>query len=59
LTEDMGLSLEQADLSALGFCKKVEVTKDDTIITEGAGDKQNVQDRVDQIKAQIAVTTSD
>jgi len=59
LTEDMGLNLEGADLSALGFCKKVEVTKDDTIITEGAGDKQNVNDRVEQIKAQMDVTTSE
>jgi len=55
----MGLNLEGADLSALGFCKKVEVTKDDTIITEGAGEKHNVQDRVDQIKAQLDVTTSE
>lgn len=53
------MSLETSDLSALGFCKKVEVTKDDTLITEGAGDKANLEDRCESIKAQLANTTSD
>lgn len=51
--------MENSDLSALGFIKKAEVTKDDTIMTEGAGDKANIQDRVEQIKAQLETTTSD
>lgn len=59
ITEDMGLTLENSDLSALGFAKKAEITKDDTIITEGAGDKAHIGDRVEQIKAQLETTTSD
>jgi len=46
-------------LSVLGFCKKVEITKDDTLITEGSGDKSSVNERVEQIKSQITLTTSD
>lgn len=59
ITEDIGLTLENSDLSALGFAKKVEITKDDTLITEGAGEKKNVEDRVEQIRSQIEATSSD
>jgi len=53
------MNLENVDLSALGFAKKVEVSKDDTIITEGAGEKEGVKDRAGQILAQIEGSTSD
>jgi chaperonin GroEL len=53
------MSLDNVDLSALGYAKKIEVTKDDTIITEGAGEKENVKDRAEQILSQIELTTSD
>jgi chaperonin GroEL len=59
ISEEVGMSLDNVDLSALGYAKKVEVTKDDTIITEGAGEKENVQDRAEQILSQIETTTSD
>ncbi|MCD8166567.1 MAG: chaperonin GroEL [Bacteroides sp.] len=59
ISEEKGLTLEQATLKMLGTCDKVTVSKDDTTIVNGAGDKENIQARVNQIKTQIATTTSD
>ena len=59
ISEEKGLKLEQATLEMLGTADKVTVTKDNTTIVNGAGDKENIQTRINQIKAQIATTTSD
>ena len=59
ISEEKGLKLEQATLEMLGTCEKVTVTKDNTTIVDGAGDKQNIKDRVNQIKAEIKNSTSD
>mgnify|MGYP003218177970 CR=1 FL=1 len=58
ISEEKGLKLEQATLEMLGTCDKVTVTKDNTTIVNGAGDKQCIADRVAQIKNEIANTTS-
>ncbi len=58
ISEEKGLTLEQATLEMLGTCEKVEVTKDNTTIVNGAGDKQVIRDRVAQIKKEIENTTS-
>ena len=58
ISEDKGLKLEQATLEMLGTCDKVVVSKDNTTIVNGAGDKQLIADRVAQIKNEIANTTS-
>lgn len=59
ISEETGLSLESADLGMLGRAKKVTVDKDNTTILNGEGDKSAIEDRVKQIRAQIANTTSD
>ena len=58
ISEEKGLKLEQATLDMLGTCEKVEITKDNTTIVDGAGDKQAIADRVAAIKNEIANTTS-
>ena len=58
ISEEKGLKLDQATLEMLGTCDKVTVTKDNTTIVNGAGDKQCIADRVAQIKNEIANTTS-
>ncbi|CAM3097806.1 chaperonin GroEL [Leuconostoc rapi] len=59
ITEDLGLNLKDVTIDQLGQASKVNVTKDNTTIVEGAGDKAAVATRVDTIKQQIAETTSD
>ena len=58
ISEEKGLKLEQATLEMMGTCDKVVVSKDNTTIVNGAGKKQNIADRVAQIKNEIANTTS-
>ena len=58
ISEDKGLTLDKATLEMLGTAKKVTITKDNTTIVDGGGEKQNIQDRVNQIKNEIANTTS-
>ncbi|MCI7310239.1 MAG: chaperonin GroEL [Prevotella sp.] len=58
ISEEKGLKLEQATLEMMGTCDKVVVSKDNTTIVNGAGDKQLIADRVAQIKNEIANTTS-
>ena len=59
VSEEKGLSLEQATIEMLGRCDKVTVSKDNTTIVNGVGSKEAIADRVAQIKAQIAATKSD
>ena len=59
ISEEKGLKLEQATIDMLGSAEKVTITKDNTTIVNGAGDKENIHDRCEQIKAQIAATKSD
>ena len=59
ISEERGLRLESATLEMLGTAEKVTIDKDNTIIVNGAGKKQSIADRINQIKAQIAATTSD
>ena len=58
ISEEKGLKLEQATLEMLGTCDKVVVSKDNTTIVNGAGEKQLIADRVAQIKSEIASTKS-
>merc|ERR1719502_1315184 len=53
------MSLEKVDISALGQAKKISLTKDDTVILEGAGDESDVKERCEQIRDTIASTTSE
>ena len=59
ISEDLGMKLENVGLSLLGRAKKVEISKDDTTIVDGAGKKAEIKSRVEQIRAQIEETTSD
>ncbi len=59
ISEEKGLKLEQATIEMLGTAEKVTITKDNTTIVNGAGDKTLIKERCEQIKAQIAATKSD
>jgi len=59
ISEDLGIKLENVTLDMLGRAKKVSISKEETTIVDGAGDKSDFQGRVAQIKAQIEETTSD
>ena len=59
ISEEKGLKLEQATIEMLGTADKVTVSKDYTTIVNGAGVKENIKERCDQIKAQIVATKSD
>jgi chaperonin GroEL len=59
ISEEVGLKLENVTLDLLGKARKVTVTKDETTIVEGAGSKEDVQGRINQIKAEIENTDSD
>ena len=58
ISEDKGLKLEQATVEMLGSAEKVTVTKDNTTIVNGNGDKENIRMRIEQLKNQMEVTTS-
>ena len=59
ISEDLGIKLESVTLDMLGRAKKVTITKDDTTVVEGVGEKDAIEARISQIKAQIEATTSD
>ncbi len=59
ISEDLGIKLESVTLDMLGRAKKVSITKENTTIVDGAGQKSDIEGRVAQIKAQIEETTSD
>ncbi|MGR3317082.1 MAG: chaperonin GroEL [Candidatus Anammoxibacter sp.] len=57
--EDLGITLSNLSISDLGQAKKVVIGKENTLILEGAGSKKDIQDKIDQIKAELDATTSD
>ena len=59
ISEDLGIKLENVGIEMLGKAKKVSITKDDTTIVDGAGDRADIEARIGQIKRQIEDTTSD
>ena len=59
ISEELGLSLKDATVDMLGRARQVKVTKENTIIVDGAGDPQAIRERVSQIRAQIGMTTSE
>ena len=59
ISEDLGIKLENVSLDMLGKAKKVTITKDDTTIVDGSGEKDGIEGRISQIKRQIEDTTSD
>ncbi|MEZ5883676.1 MAG: chaperonin GroEL [Paracoccaceae bacterium] len=59
ISEDLGMKLENVGMDMLGSAKKVSITKDNTTIVDGAGDKAEIEARVAQIRTQVEETTSD
>ena len=59
ITEDVGLKLENTDITLLGTARKVVVTKDETTIVDGAGDAEQIAGRVAQIRSEIEKSDSD
>ena len=59
ITEDLGQELESFGISSLGQAKRVEITKDDTLIVEGKGKSKAIKERIDTLRTQISGTTSD
>ncbi len=59
ISSDLGLELKDASVAQLGRCRQVKINKDNTIIVDGMGDKDEIKARVNQIKAGIETTTSD
>ena len=59
ISEDLGMKLENVGIDMLGKARKISITKDDTTIVDGAGDKAEIEARVAQIRSQIEDTTSD
>ncbi len=59
ISEDLGIKMENVTLEMLGTAKKVQITKDETTIIDGAGDKKEIEARVNQIRAQVENTDSD
>jgi chaperonin GroEL len=59
ISEDLGIKLENVKLNDLGRAKRISIDKDNTTIVDGAGDKDDIEARVKQIRAQIEETTSD
>ena len=59
IAEEVGLSLEKATLNELGTAKKIQVTKDETTLIDGAGSESDIKGRVEQIRSQVEETTSD
>ncbi len=59
ISEDLGIKLENVTMEMLGRAKKVSITKDDTTLVDGAGDKAAIEGRIKQIRAQIEETTSE
>ncbi len=59
ITEDLGLDIKETKIEQLGRARQVKITKENTIIVDGAGDKDEINGRVDQIKQQLENTTSE
>ncbi len=59
ISEELGLDLKETDIRSLGRARQIKVSKENTIIVDGAGDSRLISDRINQIKNELAVTTSD
>ena len=59
VSEDLGIKLESVTLDMLGTCKRVQITKEETVIVDGAGPAKSIKARCNQIRAQVEETTSD
>ncbi len=59
ISEELGLDLKETDIRSLGSARQVKISKENTIIVDGAGDSRLIGDRINQIKNELAVTTSD
>jgi chaperonin GroEL len=59
ITEELGLKLENTQLSQLGTARRVVITKDDTVIVDGGGDAEAIKGRINQIRAELETTDSD
>src|SRR5687767_6252450 len=59
ITEELGLKLENTQLSQLGTARRVVITKDDTVIVDGGGDPEAIKGRINQIRAELETTDSD
>ncbi|TXL10461.1 molecular chaperone GroEL, partial [Methylococcaceae bacterium HT3] len=59
ISEEIGLSLEKVELDQLGTAKKIQITKENTVIVDGSGSEENIKGRVAQIRAQADEATSD
>jgi chaperonin GroEL len=59
IAEEVGRTLESASLKDLGSAKRIHITKDNSTIIDGAGEKKDIQDRIKQLKARVEETTSD
>lgn len=59
ITEELGMNLDKVEPEMLGTCKKVTVSKDDTVVLDGAGDKKAIEDRCSQLRSAIELSTSD
>ncbi|URE47423.1 Chaperonin [Musa troglodytarum] len=59
ITEELGMNLEKVEFDMLGTCKKVSISKEDTVILDGAGDKKALEERCEQIRSAIEASTSD
>ncbi|KAL3812392.1 hypothetical protein ACJIZ3_013660 [Penstemon smallii] len=59
ITEELGMNLDDVELDMLGSCKKVTISKDDTVVLDGAGAKKAIEERCEQIRSAIELSTSD
>lgn len=59
ISEDVGMTLDKADMASLGRAKKVSITKDDTILLDGGGAKDGIEERCEQIRQAVSTSTSD
>jgi chaperonin GroEL len=59
ISEDVGLNIDECELDVLGTCDKLIISKDDTIIMGGAGEKADIDERVSTIASAIETTTSE
>ncbi|KAL8162850.1 hypothetical protein V2J09_014339 [Rumex salicifolius] len=59
VTEELGMNMEKVEFEMLGSCKKITISKDDTVILDGAGDKKAIDERCEQIRSAVEMSTSD
>nr|GEY28962.1 chaperonin CPN60-2, mitochondrial [Tanacetum cinerariifolium] len=59
ITDELGMNLEKMSPEMLGTCKRVTISKDDTVILDGAGDKKGIEERCEQLRSSIELSTSD